>query len=37
MKEKLSDLKWQGAYDELKRICGKLGDERIPERIPRWR
>ena len=37
MKEKLSDLKWQGAYDELKKICHKLGDERIPERIPRWR
>ena len=37
MKEKLSDLKWQGAQDELKKICHKLGDERIPERIPRWR
>ena len=37
IKEKLSDLKWQGAYDELKKICYKLGDERIPERIPRWR
>jgi 5'-3' exonuclease len=37
MKEKLSDLKWQGAYNELKKICHKLGDERIPERIPRWR
>ena len=37
MKEKLSDLKWQGAYDELKKICHKLGDERIIERIPRWR
>ncbi|MFZ1042139.1 MAG: 5'-3' exonuclease H3TH domain-containing protein [Anaerolineales bacterium] len=37
IKEKLSDLKWQGAYDESKKICYKLGDERIPERIPRWR
>ena len=37
MKEKLSDLKWQGAYEELKKICHELGDERIPERIPRWR
>ena len=37
MKEKLSDLKWQGAYEELKKICHQLGDERIPERIPRWR
>jgi 5'-3' exonuclease len=37
IKEKLSDLKWQGAYEELKKICHELGDERIPERIPRWR
>jgi len=37
LKEKLSDLKWQGAYEQLKKVCQKLGDERIPERIPRWR
>ena len=37
LKEKLSDLKWQGAYDRLKKICQELGDERIPERVPRWR
>ena len=37
IKEKLSDLKWQGAYEELRKICHELGDERIPERIPRWR
>ena len=37
LKEKLSDLKWQGAYERLKAVCQKLGDERIPERIPRWR
>jgi len=37
IKEKLRDLKWQGAYDELKKICHNLGDERIPERISRWR
>ena len=37
LKEKLSDLKWQGAYERLKTVCQKLGDERIPERIPRWR
>jgi 5'-3' exonuclease len=35
--EKLNDLKWQGAYRRLKEFCHKLGDERIPERIPRWR
>jgi len=37
MKEKLSDLKWQGAWERLRKVCQKLGDERIPERIPRWR
>ena len=37
LKEKLSDLKWQGAYPRLKTICRELGDERIPERIPNWR
>ena len=37
IQEKLNDLKWQGAYPRLKKICLELGDERIPERIPRWR
>jgi len=37
LKEKLSDLKWIGAYPRLKKICHELGDERIPERIPLWR
>jgi 5'-3' exonuclease len=35
--EKLNDLKWQGAREELKEFCHKLGDEKIPLRIPRWR
>ena len=37
LEEKLGDLKWQGAYERLKTVCQNLGDERIPERIPRWR
>jgi 5'-3' exonuclease len=37
LEEKLADLKWQGAYGPLKELCHELGDERIPERIPRWR
>ena len=37
LKEKLSDLKWQGAYARLNKICKELGDERIPERVKRWR
>jgi 5'-3' exonuclease len=35
--EKLDDLKWKGAYPALKTLCSELGDQRIPERIPRWR
>jgi 5'-3' exonuclease len=37
LKEKLSDLKWKGAYKQLKGICLELGEEQIPKRIPRWR
>ena len=37
LKERLSDLKWQGAYDRLKKLCWELGDKRIAERISRWR
>jgi len=37
LKENLSDLKWQGAYLRLKKLCHELGEERIPERITRWR
>lgn len=37
LKEKLSDLKWQGAYLRLKKLCKELGDERIPERVTKWR
>ncbi len=37
LEEKLNDLKWQGAHKRLMRFCHELGDQRIPERIPRWR
>jgi 5'-3' exonuclease len=35
--ERLHDLKWQGAHPRLKDFCHGLGEERIPERVPRWR
>jgi 5'-3' exonuclease len=35
--ERLSDLQWKGAHSRLKDICVALGDERIVERITRWR
>jgi 5'-3' exonuclease len=37
IKETIDDLEWQGARLELKAICKRLGDERFPERITRWR
>ncbi len=37
LKETLNDLKWAGAYPRLKKLCHELGDERIPERVSRWR
>jgi 5'-3' exonuclease len=37
LKETLNDLKWRGAYPRLRKLCHELGDDRIPERIPRWR
>jgi 5'-3' exonuclease len=37
LKEKPDDLKWRGAYPRLKTLCHELGEERIPERVSRWR
>ena len=37
LQERLSDLKWQGAHVRLKKFCRELGDQRIPERVTRWR
>jgi 5'-3' exonuclease len=37
LKETLNDLKWLGAYPRLKKVCHELGDERIPERVTRWK
>ena len=37
LKENPADLKWQGAYPRLKKLCQELRDERIPERVTLWR
>ena len=37
LKETLNDLKWQGAHPRLKKLCKELGDERIHERVTKWR
>lgn len=37
LKENLDDLQWRGAHLRLKTFCAELGEERIPQRITRWR
>ena len=37
LEENISDLKWQGAREELKEFCKSLGDEKIPLRVLKWR
>ena len=37
IQEKLSDLEWRGAFEQLKELCRELGDEKIPERVSGWR
>ena len=37
LKEKLADLKWQGANPGLNEFCLSLGDEKFPARIRKWR
>ncbi len=36
LKETLADLEWQGAYERLKDVCHRLGDDKFPGRVPRW-
>ena len=33
----LNELKWQGAYPRLKKLCQELREERIAERVMKWR
>ncbi len=37
LKEKLPDLKWQGAFPALKELCRSMGDEKFPARVVKWR
>ncbi|HEV2582814.1 MAG TPA: 5'-3' exonuclease H3TH domain-containing protein [Ktedonobacteraceae bacterium] len=37
LQETLADLEWQGADERLKDICQRLGDDKFPGRVPRWR
>jgi 5'-3' exonuclease len=35
--ETLADLEWQGANVRLEDVCQRLGDEKFPGRVPKWR
>jgi 5'-3' exonuclease len=37
LKETLADLEWQGAYERLKEVCHRLGDDKFAGRVARWR
>jgi hypothetical protein len=36
LQERILDLEWQGAQDRLRLLCRELGDDKIPQRVPRW-
>jgi 5'-3' exonuclease len=36
VQERIADLEWRGAHHRLKALCGELGDDKLPERVPRW-
>jgi len=37
LKESLKDLEWRGARQSLKKVCEELREERILERVKKWR
>ena len=37
LKESLTDLKWQGAYPRLRKVCKELRSESVAERVTTWR
>ncbi len=37
LKESLNDLEWRGATSKLKKVCEELREERILERVKKWR
>jgi len=37
LKENLKDLEWKGATSKFKKVCAELREERITERVKKWR
>jgi 5'-3' exonuclease len=34
--ENIQDLEWLGAREQLRTLCAELGDNALPDRVPRW-
>ncbi|MCI0354245.1 MAG: flap endonuclease, partial [Acidobacteria bacterium] len=36
LEQSLNDLEWRGARERLRELCVELGDNNLPDRVPRW-
>jgi 5'-3' exonuclease len=36
LEQSLDDLEWRGARERLRELCVQLGDNDLPDRVPRW-
>jgi len=36
LEQSLRDLEWLGARERLRQLCQELGDNDLPDRVPRW-
>ena len=36
LEQSISDLEWRGAGERLKGLCMELGENDLPDRVPRW-
>jgi 5'-3' exonuclease len=36
LQETIANLEWRGAHQHLKQLCGELGSDSLPKRVPRW-
>jgi 5'-3' exonuclease len=36
LQETIINLEWRGAHQHLKQLCGELGSDTLPKRVPRW-
>ena len=36
LKQSIHDLEWNGAQERLRELCVEMGDNDLPDRVPRW-